>query len=210
MSAHFDEEQARAHYRLLGHGDYGITELLVLSSDGTPPLVGFLDNEDAFVQLSSCWSGKRHVYVGAQPRRDDLFELAPNELRTIPRRACAADIVHVTIRFSDLDAQTEKRTMAARRNTSYGAAATTEELNDVLQASELLAGWDRFRSPVRFCSGNGAYVINSVDLEPPLAARPRLLALDIELKERFARIFSGLNTHIDEVDPILQTKIRVC
>jgi hypothetical protein len=148
----------RAHWRLLGHCDLGVTELRVFDPK---PMVAYADGEDAVVGLCLDMEGQASgIYIGVQPRPAHLFDLAPN--RWVPARGgpegnCARDhdIEYITAVFFDIDVVSEER--------ARGHPASQEELRQSLQAAQLLARQDGLAlNSTICCSGNGHYVLAPV------------------------------------------------
>jgi hypothetical protein len=143
------------HLQLLGHNNYGVTELRIFEPI---PMVAYADNEDDAVRLVFEMEGRTSgIYVGVQPRPVHLFDLAPNcwkPATSSPVRNCAcdSDIEYITTGFWDIDVVSEKRTK--------GQPASDEELEQTLQAAELLSRQDGLAlNSIICCSGNGHYVL---------------------------------------------------
>jgi hypothetical protein len=165
MVIHKFEEESQAsdairmHLRLLGHKNYGVTELRIFDP---VPMVAYVDNEDDAVSLALRMEGRTSgIYVGVQPRPLHLYEFAPNCWRpatSSPVHNCATDNdidEYITVCFWDLDVVSEER--------SKGHPASDEELKQSLHAAELLSSEEGLAlNSVICCSGNGHYVLTPI------------------------------------------------
>ena len=143
------------HVRLLGHSQYGVTELRTFEPR---PMVAYADNENDIVRLATELDRKvPGIYIGIQPRPLDLFEKAPNCWKLAvsnPQTNCGRDqdIEFITAVFFDIDVVSIERTQ--------GYPATKEELQQSLQAAILLSRENGLAlSSTICCSGNGHYVL---------------------------------------------------
>jgi len=139
------------HLQLLGHQGWGVTEFRVFDPE---PHVAYADNEDDAGRLCLEMDGKASgVYIGAQPRPVDLYDLAPN--RWVPARGgpngnCArdADIEYVVVLVWDIDAVSPERQL--------GHPASDEELERTGFAAQLLSRQEGLAlSSAIVCTGNG-------------------------------------------------------
>jgi hypothetical protein len=143
------------HLQLLGHNNYGVTELRVFEPI---PMVAYADSEDDAVRLALEMEGKTTgIYVGVQPRPVHLFDLAPNcwkPATSSPVRNCACDndIEYITTCFWDIDVVSEERTK--------GHPASDDELEQSLYVAKLINREEGLAlSSVIGCSGNGHYAL---------------------------------------------------
>ena len=159
MSKYENKLQSRdtimMHLRLLGHKNYGVTELRVFDPI---PMVAYVDNEDDAVRLVFEMEGKTSgIYIGVQPRPLYLFDFAPNCWRSatsssVRNCACDGDIEYTKAGFWDIDVVSEER--------SKGHPASDEELKQTLHAAQMLSREDGLPlNSVICCSGNGHYVL---------------------------------------------------
>jgi hypothetical protein len=146
------------HYRILGHRDFGVTELRIFDPI---PMVAYADNEDDVVRLALTMEGKTSgIYIGVQPRLLDFFDYAPNRwvhARSKPHSNCATDndIEYITTCFWDIDVVSEER--------SKGHPASEKELRQSSKAAKLMSRQDGLAlTSVILCSGNGHYVLSPV------------------------------------------------
>ena len=198
MTSVFDEEQVRAHWCLLGHRRWGVTELFVVRP-GRPALAGFFDDEDNFVDTCREWSGRFNIYVGVHPRSLTLTTLAHNELKVTGRRGRRADITRVTLLFYDLDVETDDRNAVATESPDGKAPSTDHEVESAVDATRTIASDDLFESPVLAVSGNGAYVLAPVDLEVTEVVESQLQALEEQLRQRYADNLAPNHLKLDSV-----------
>jgi len=148
----FSENEAGNQYRILGHAEFGVTELLALPPhNGHSPLVGFFDNEEDYIQACRKLNGKYNLYVGVNPRPGDLFSLAPNKMESGIRRASKEDIKFITGFFLDIDPADRKRpTDDATHQVAIDKAQEIVNAYPFLQDSSILS------------SGNGAQLLARV------------------------------------------------
>jgi hypothetical protein len=140
---------------LLGHRNFGVTELMML---GLKTRVAYVDNPKNAVQLVKQVQHCAHgIYIGVQPRPLWLFDKAPNcwvKAVSKPESNCAKDddIEYFNVIFFDIDVDSE-----ARRK---GLPASDEELKLTLEAARLISRLDGFvHCSTICCSGNGHYLI---------------------------------------------------
>lgn len=192
----FDEEQVRAHWRLLGHLGKGVTELTVIRDRGWN-LTGFFDDEDKFVEACREHAGLQNTYVAVQPRKRELFELAPNTLKPLGQRGKSVDASHICALFIDIDVDTTERTWAAENSPDGKAAATEDELNGAVEAARQIAQWDVFEHPVLAMSGNGAYLLASLDLPSNAEIARKLKAFENALIDQFSDLLQHKELRVD-------------
>ena len=173
----------RAHYQILGHKGFGVTELRIFDPR---PMVAYVDNVADGIRLVLDKDGHTSgIYVGVQPRNVDLFELAPNCWKPAtgyPNSNCASDsdIEYITAVFFDIDVVSLKR--------RKGYPASDEELQKSLKAAQLLAQQDGLAlSCAICCSGNGHHVLASI---VPIAVDSEQIPLQFRqfCQERVARV----------------------
>ena len=145
----FDEEDVRLYYRRLNHGDYGITELIVYSTQNKNILAtGFFDDENTFVKACRELNGKGNIYAGRNPRPFDFASKNGLKLGIMydrkKRRASDKDIEYVTALSLDIDPIREK-------NTSSTDEQHKAALDLAVKISEEIGG-------SADDSGNGSYV----------------------------------------------------
>lgn len=168
-------EHARAMYELLGHEEWGVTELRALGNNG--PWVAYVDNAASFVERAMERNRVRdHVYVGVQPRPIDRFELASDEWRPAcggsnGNVARADDIEYVTAVALDIDVATPER--------RSGQPASNEELTACIEAAERVSKLDGFVGTAAVAlSRNGLYVINPIvpiEVDGDIASKLKVL-----------------------------------
>lgn len=150
----FDVDTIQKHIVLLGHRGLGMTELRTFDPI---PQVAYVDNEDDAVRLAFEMEGKTSgIYVGGQPRTQELFDKAPSCWKPASGAKCNCahdkDIEYITTCFFDIDVVSKERTK--------GYPASEEELLQSLQVAELLSREDGLAmSSTICCSGNGHYVL---------------------------------------------------
>ena len=145
---HSDPEQIRTTYRLLVHGDHGVSEVRVIQSGKGILGIGFFDDEEAFVRECVRTNAGGNVYVGIQPRPTRLLQKAPNVIRPLRTGAGFKDIEVVSATVIDIDPVRPKDT-----------ASTEDELQLAVDAADKAADWCEsmgFDRPLRMMSGNGA------------------------------------------------------
>jgi len=68
----FNEEHVRRFYQFLGHkGSWTEIRAFHPSPKKNDPRIKFVDNEDGFVKFCKEYSGKRDIYAGVNPRRNE-------------------------------------------------------------------------------------------------------------------------------------------
>lgn len=154
--------QICTHMRALGHRGLGVTELRAFIPH---PLVAYVDNEDAAVELCrEVAKTAPGIYAGVQPRMPHLFDLAPNRwvlARGGGQGNCGKDETTEFLEgvYFDIDVVSEMR--------KNGHPASEEELTRSLHAAQLLTREDGFAlCSTICCSGNGHYVLARI---PPIA-----------------------------------------
>ena len=143
-----DSEQIRSTYRLLNHGDHGVSEVRVIQTGKGILGIGFFDDEEAFVRECVRTNAGGNVYVGIQPRPMRLLHKAPNVIRPLRTGAGFKDIEVVSATVIDIDPVRPKDT-----------ASTEDELQLAVNAADKAADWCEskgFARPLRMMSGNGA------------------------------------------------------
>lgn len=162
------------HYGLLGHADYGVTELRTIKPVA---LVAYADNECDFIRLCKEMDGAAAgIYVGVQPRPTDFFEMAKNCWRPAIGGAlcnCAKDqdIEYITTLFFDIDVDTPQK--------NAGHPASDQELQNAIQTARLIADQPQFKGCASIClSGNGCYVAAPI---VPIAVYDDLAAQQFKL-----------------------------
>jgi hypothetical protein len=143
------------HLAILGHKDFGVSELRIFEPR---PMVAYVDNEDSAICLCRQVEGNTSgIFIGVQPRQALLYDLAPNcwhLAQSAPHSNCArdSDIEYITAVFFDVDAVSEERRL--------GHPASEEELKQTLYAAQLLSRQDGLSlNCVICCSGNGQYLL---------------------------------------------------
>ncbi|MBN2456204.1 MAG: hypothetical protein JXB29_06690 [Sedimentisphaerales bacterium] len=183
------------HVQLLGHSQYGVTELRTFEPR---PMVAYADNEDDIVRLTTELDREvPGIYIGVQPRLMDLFDKAPNCWKPAvsnPQTNCGCDrdIEFITACFFDIDVVSTER--------MKGCPATEEELQQSLQAAILLSRENGLAlSSTICCSGNGHYVLAPIVPIPvdgdEVAEKFRQFCHQIA--EKIARQVSGI-----KIDPV--------
>jgi P4 family phage/plasmid primase-like protien len=143
-----NHEDIRRFFRLLSHGQHGLTELRIIPSERRPH-IGFFDDEDAFVETCTRWSGRANVYAGRNPRPRRFVEQFPqahNKLAQGIPGARSADIEIVTALSIDIDPRRP-------RNTS----STSAEHDVALAVADRVAS--DYPGAILVDSGNGAQVL---------------------------------------------------
>lgn len=183
------------HVQLLGHSNYGVTELRTFEPK---PRVAYADNENDIVRLATELDKKvPGIYVGIQPRPLDLFDKAPNCWKLAfsnPQTNCCCDrdIEFITTCFFDIDVVSTER--------MKGRPASEEELQQSLKAAILLSREYGLALSSTICfSGNGHYVLAPVVPVPvdsnEVAGKFRQFCC--QLAEKIARQVSGI-----KIDPV--------
>jgi hypothetical protein len=183
------------HLRILGHKNYGITELRIFDP---VPMVAYADNEEDAVRLVFKMEGKTSgIYIGVQPRPLYLFDFAPNCWRPATSSSvhnCATDndIEYITGCFWDLDVVSEER--------FKGHPASDEELKQTLHAAQMLSREDGLPlSSVICCSGNGHCVLT------PLVPIPvDSLEVARQFKQFCHQLTQKISAHVKgvKIDPV--------
>ncbi len=139
----------RSTYEWLGHSSCdGVTEIRIIEQGRRgAPLIAYVDNLDAFVEITSSNNSTANVYAGIQARPKDLLARAPNQTVRGAAGGKIENIEVVSAQVIDIDPHRPKDT-----------ASTQEELNEAIKAAEMisfelqLAG---FGQPELMLSGNG-------------------------------------------------------
>ena len=99
-----DDETVRTFFRRLGHGPYGLTELVALDKEsGRMRATGFFDDEELFIRACRAYTRQCNLYAGRNPRQRDICQVA-NVMDTLCRkRAKDEDIAFVTAMSLDID-----------------------------------------------------------------------------------------------------------
>lgn len=149
------EQVVAAHWQILGHKEFGVTEMRTFDPI---PMTAYAENMDIFISLCLEMDEKTTgIYAGVQPRPAHLFDLAPNcwtpaKSGTNGNCACDNDIEFITSVFFDIDVVSDER--------AKGHPASEEELYWSMQAAELLGRENSLASYSTICcSGNGHYVL---------------------------------------------------
>jgi len=148
------EAAIRHHYHLLGHKNFGVTELRTFEPR---PQVAYSDNENDFVRLVIQKNQTKGIYVGVQPRQLDLFDLAPNCWQPVyaqGRTRCGTnkDVEYITCIYFDIDLISQER--------KTGHPVSCKQLNFTLQAARWLTRQQGMAiGSVICCSGNGHYLL---------------------------------------------------
>ena len=71
----------RQFYQRLNHTSPSVTEIRAINPHTGEVWVGYFDNEDAFLSACEKLNGEFQLYAGRNPRPQELFERAPNQMR---------------------------------------------------------------------------------------------------------------------------------
>ena len=187
----FDENQVKKHYRFLNHTPYGVTELTAIDSSGRIAAIGFFDNEEKFVQACRKLAGSCNLYVGVNPRRREMLDLAPNQMQFgLDRRGRKKDVTAITAMFLDIDPVREARTPSTDLQSEQALAKARE-----------LASLPIFEGAGVVSSGNGAYVLAKLNIQGDLQSVERKIkALEKKIgREHFTK---GDGLKLDSVQDI--------
>ncbi len=175
----FFEKEARDQYRMLGHAEFGVTEIFALCThNGKSPLVGFFDNEEDCIRAFRELNGEFNIYVGVNPRPDYLFNLAPNQMESNTRRARTEDIKVITGMFLDIDPFDKKR---PTDDATHQAA--------IDKAKEIIGSYPFLQDSSILSSGNGAQILARVEFaQDPAETAKKIKALSDNIRKTH---FSG-------------------
>ena len=164
----------RRFFQRLNHGEYGCTEVRVITPGVGIHGVGYFDNEDDFVEECSQWSGKANVYAGRNPRPVHFLEYAPNGIKEHAKCSKKKDIAVVTAVAIDIDPVRPK-----------GQPSTKSELVSAINAAMRIAG--PYRNATVDNTGNGAAIwlpVEPIRVEEGLEAKLKLFEPPLVLTRR--------------------------
>lgn len=177
-------------YKLLGHEDFGLTELRVIHPKKGLLGIGFFDSKEAFVKACLKWNGKGNIYVGRNSRSYILKDNIIN-LNVISQNQWTGgkskDIKWVTMFNLDIDPIRPK-----------GLASTHQEFQAAIKTGQKIT--QSYPTSVLYSTGNGVGVLFPV--KPyRIHNNHRLLALKTKAwEERFRlQVESSSNLKLDSM-----------
>lgn len=143
------EPDIRRFYEILGHENYGLTEVRVIHPLKGLMGIGFYDDKKRFVESCIGWNEKGNVYVGKNPRPFSFCEYkeAHNQISSRQRvGGKSRDVSWMTMLNLDIDPVREK-----------GLASTDDELRRAIKAGTEIT--DDYEDSVLYSTGNGVGVL---------------------------------------------------
>ncbi len=162
----FHEIDVRRTFRLFRPRSGEVTQLAAIHPD-EPILIGFFDDEDAFVQAAWQYAGARNLYFSVHAFAKGRVAVPVNRPLAYARtRGVSEDVVRVRGLPLDFDVNTPRRREAKALSPTNQAAATIEELNDAFARVSAILSFSPFVSERHsgIMSGNGFQVIPKLDL----------------------------------------------